>query len=111
MRKANLAVGDLVRERLRRESPEDAKLLARVAQSDLVVVRGVYDHVESVLTGLQMRFTLVEPHQVERLDLNAKQLVIVNCPGNISARGREKLRHLVRPWPWQACSSCAWLLS
>ncbi len=96
MRRANEAAATLVKERLRRENPDAARALAWVGQHDLVVVRGEYDHVESILRALGLRFLLVSPGQVKHLDLTAKQLVIVNCPGTIDGGGRERLARFVR---------------
>lgn len=96
MRRANEAAAALVKERLQHEAPGDARLLAQVGQHDIVVVRGEYDHVETILRALGLRFTVVSPGQVRKLDLNAKQLVLVNCPGNVGAAGRDKLARFVR---------------
>ncbi len=96
MRRANEAAATLVKERLRHENPAAARALAEVGQHDLVVVRGEYDHVESILRALGLRFLLVSPGQIKHLDLTAKQLVIVNCPGTIDAGGRERLARFVR---------------
>ena len=39
----------ITREQLRRDAPEKARTLDEVEQSDVVVVGGIYDHVETVL--------------------------------------------------------------
>ncbi len=51
------AGGRIARDRIAREAPLDAQALADVEASDLVVVGGIYDHVEQVLSALEMPFT------------------------------------------------------
>jgi hypothetical protein len=70
------------KDRMRREAPLDARALEQVEASDIVVVRGIYDHVELVLDALEMPYTPVEPEQVGALPLRAEQLLVVNCPGD-----------------------------
>lgn len=71
------------RERMAREAPLDLAALEAVRSSDIVVVRGTYDHVEWVLESLGLPFTAVEPGQVGSLQLRPEQLLVVNCPGQI----------------------------
>ena len=54
----------VIREELRRESPEDLALLETVRGSDIIVISGEYDHVEDVLDLMGMPHVLIEPHQV-----------------------------------------------
>jgi hypothetical protein len=73
----------MARERIAREAPEDAEVLSRVDAADLVVVTGVYDHVERVLDALETPFTRVAPDQLPEVRLRPEQLLVVNCPGQI----------------------------
>lgn len=77
------AAGRMVRERVRREAPLDAAALETLEASDVVVVRGSYDHVERVLSALGLPFEEVEPGQVGRLALRPEQLLVINCPGHL----------------------------
>lgn len=95
MQKANRAAATVVKERMAKERPEDAKVLQAVEAADIVVVRGQYDRVEDVLRNLGIKHTVVNPHQVGSLNLNAKQLLVVDCPGNIPREGIEKIRKFV----------------
>ena len=63
--------------------------------SDIVVVRGSYDHVERVLDALELPFTAVDPSQVEHLGLRPEQLLVVNCPGNVSSGAVPVIRNFV----------------
>ena len=95
MQKANTAASTVVKERMRAERPADARWLEQVSASDIVVVRGEYDRVEDVLRPLGIKHTVVNPIQVAQLELNARQLLIVDCPGDIGPKGIEKIRKFV----------------
>ncbi len=89
------AAAHITREQLRRDAPERADLLDSVAKSDVVVVRGSYDHVESVLSALEVPHTTVNPEDVGRLRLRPEQLLVVNCPGNVSPTAVARIRAFV----------------
>lgn len=89
------AAAAITREKLRREAPERARALDQVEQSDVVVVGGVYDHVESVLQALGVPHSLVTPQEVDRLALRPEQLLIVNCPGDVSPVALRRIRAFV----------------
>jgi hypothetical protein len=71
------------RQRIARETPLDHEALQQVRSSDIVVVRGTYDHVEWVLAALGLPFVEVEPHRLPEIELRCEQLLVVNCPGHI----------------------------
>jgi hypothetical protein len=81
---------------MRREAPADAAALERVEAADIVVVDGCYDHVEQVLSAIEMPFTRISPDDVAAMRLRPHQLLIVNCPGQIGERGAAKVRSFVR---------------
>lgn len=95
MRAANQAASRVVRARMAEERPTDAKLLREVNESDIVVVAGRYDHVESVLKTLEIRHTVVAASQVAQLELNAKQLLIIDCPGTLDDSAIARVRRFV----------------
>lgn len=77
------------------EAPLDAAALDAVEASDIVVVAGTYDHVERVLDALELPYQAVTPSQVDGLRLHPRQLLVVNCPGNLSRAALERVRHFV----------------
>ena len=81
--------------RMAQENPLSAAALGMVEGSDIVVVRDTYDHVEQVLEALDVPFQAVEIDQFEQVALQPEQLLIINCPGNISSRAVEKVRSFV----------------
>ena len=93
--RAYKAAAHITREQLRRDAPERARALDAVKQSDVVVVAGEYDHVESVLEALEVPHTVIGTSDVERLDLRPEQLLIVNCPGVVSAAAITRIRAFV----------------
>ena len=93
--RAYRAAATITREQLRRDAPERARALDDVEKSDVVVVAGTYDHVESVLGALEVPHTVVGTGDVDRLHLRPEQLLIVNCPGDVSPRAIAQIRAFV----------------
>lgn len=85
----------MTRERMERESPEAAEALAAVEASDIVVVRGQYDHVEVVLEALGLPHQTVDASSLHRLTLRPEQLLVVNCPGQVDPRSIVQIREFV----------------
>lgn len=85
----------MARERIARERPLDADALTRVEASDIVVVSGIYDHVDRVLSALEMPYTRLTPDQLPAIRLRPEQLVVVNCPGQIGDDQVQKVREFV----------------
>ena len=75
-----------------------AALLAAtdVSHASVVVVRGSADHMEQVLQAAKVRFVAVNPDELPELALNAKQVLMVNCTGDMSPKAQER-------WPWRRC--------
>jgi len=93
--RAYKAAAQITREQLRRDAPDKARVLDAVEKSDVVVVRGQYDRVQDVLRALEVEFTVCDPHELERLTLRPEQLLVINCPGQISGAAIAKVRAFV----------------
>jgi hypothetical protein len=89
------AAAEIARKKMERDAPEGAEALKRVDESDIVVVEGQFDSVERVLRALELPFSTVSTGQVERLRLRPEQLLVVNCPGNISSTAVPVIRDFV----------------
>ena len=74
---------EVAEEEIRRDAPLTAEALAEITASDLIVVDGCYDHVERVLTALEVPFKQVSDQQLSDLELTSEQLLIINCPGKL----------------------------
>src|SRR5688500_3050335 len=90
------AAAKILDERMKTQRPEDYAILKAVQGKDVVVVAGSMDHIEQVLAAANIRHTLVQPEQVGRLDHNADQILMVNCPGNIPQAGLQRIEKFVR---------------
>ena len=66
-----------------------------VSHASVVVVRGSADHMEQVLAHAKVDFIAVNPEELPTLALNAKQVLMVNCTGDMSAQARERVRRFV----------------
>jgi hypothetical protein len=66
-----------------------------VSHAKVVVVRGSADHMEQVLTQAKVKFVAVDPEELPELALNAKQVLMVNCTGEMSEQARERVRRFV----------------
>ncbi len=95
MRQANSVASQLVRRRLRSSRPHDLELLENARQAEVIVVRGTFDRVQDVLTALETDHVVLPPRLVAQLPLMSTQTVMVNCPGNMSRAGVDKLRRFV----------------
>jgi len=68
-----------------------------VSHAKVVVVRGSADHMEQVLEHAKVDFVAVNPEELPELALNAKQVLMVNCTGDMSPQARERVRRFVAP--------------
>ena len=94
-RRAYEAGARIARAKMEREAPEQAAALDQIESDDIVVVRGHYDRVEQVLHALRLPHLAVEPDEVGRLRLRPEQLLVVNCPGQLSPRDIPRIRGFV----------------
>ena len=66
-----------------------------VSHADVVVVRGSADHMEQVLAKAKISFVAVNADELPGLALNGKQVLMVNCTGDMSPEARERVRRFV----------------
>ena len=94
-RRAYQVGGRHTRDTIAREDPHTHQVLEQVERSDIVVVRGQYDHVEWVLEALDLPHLAVDPHQLANLSLRPEQLLVVNCPGEVGGTAVAMVRQFV----------------
>jgi hypothetical protein len=92
---ANRAAAILLRERLRRDRPDDYDRLCRIGRRDVLVVQGRYDRVERVLDELEVPYVAVAPGELARARLSGFRALIVNCPGDLGSGGVRAVREFV----------------
>ena len=85
----------LVRERMERENPEDVAILDAVKDSDIICVRGTFDHIHLVLEAISVPFMHVDPSALLRMELKPEQTIYVNCPSSFPREAALKLRKFV----------------
>lgn len=68
---------------------------AEVTKATVVIVRGSADAMEQVLTRAKVSFVLVAPEELAELPLHSKQVVMVNCTGQMSDAARARLKRFV----------------
>ena len=94
--KSEAAASEILHQRLKNESPEQARLLDLVHGKDIVVVAGTMDHVEEVLAAAQLKYTLIQPSEVAQYPLKSNMIVMVNCPGTMPDAGVNRIERFVR---------------
>jgi hypothetical protein len=95
MATANQAAAEVLRSRMEDQRPQDFAYLSRVEKADVIVIAGSMDRVQDVLRAVEVPHLVVEPQDLDKVELSARQLVMVNCPGTLSDAGIEKLRKFV----------------
>ncbi|MFX1275014.1 MAG: hypothetical protein ACFFBP_19290 [Promethearchaeota archaeon] len=95
MEQAYKASSKIMRKRMEKERPEDLELLDKVKDSSIIIVAGEYDKIELVLDLIKVPYILIQPYQVAQIELKPEQILIINCPGNIS-EGLDKIKDFVK---------------
>lgn len=85
----------LVRERLERENPEDVAILDSVKDTDIICVRGTFDHIHLVLQAIGIPFAHVDPSALLRMELSPESTIYVNCPSSFPREAALKLAKFV----------------
>jgi hypothetical protein len=58
-------------------------------------VKGCYDHVEKVLEALELPYTTLVAGQVSGVPLSPRQILVINCPGEVGPEAIRKIRMFV----------------
>ena len=81
---------------MEKERPMDLEILEQVKDSSIIIVAGSYDRVENVLDMIKVPYVLIQTDEVDQIELKSDQILIVNCPGNISDEGLLKIKQFVK---------------
>ena len=94
---ANRAAMDLLRRSLTGSGPSSMGLLKRLRASDVLVVAGHYDRVETILEMMGIRFEVVSVRRLERTEFKGRKVIFVNCTNERPSRGtNSRLREYVK---------------
>jgi hypothetical protein len=96
MRRAYQVSGQVMREELQQERPDDARELDGVTPGEVVVVRGQYDRIEQVLEATLVPFQRTTPTRVAGVDWDRLQVLLVCCPGHLPPDALEAIGPWVR---------------
>jgi Bacterial SH3 domain len=67
----------------------------QVRQASVVVVAGSADHMDQVLKRARVAFVVVNPEDLPELPLHSRQVLMVNCRGDMSQAARDRVRRFV----------------
>ena len=95
MKKAYRIAQELLKDRLKEVNPTAYRELGEVRAADILIVPGIYDHIEDVLRVAGTPHTMVSPEQVDNVTFRPDQVVFVNCPGKVSPTALRKLESFV----------------
>lgn len=69
-------------DRLKRNRPEDAETIAKLAGEDVIVVRGSSDKVGQVLKAIDVEHRQISAEDLASLTLDPRSVLVLNCNGN-----------------------------
>jgi len=69
--------------------------LAQVKHAQVVIVRGSADHMEHVMQKAGANYVVVSPDELPSLPLHSRQVLMVNCRGEMSDAARDRVRRFV----------------
>jgi hypothetical protein len=95
MDRAYKIADELIKDKLKEAAPELAAELEGIEEADILVVRGVHDHIQRVLDLAGTRFALVEPSQIATAELRPDQVMFINCGAKFDKRGLNIVRAFV----------------
>lgn len=95
MEEAYKLANEMVREKLYREDRSNIKVLDGLTDSDVLVIRGSFDHVDQVLYSLNIPFAEIDQSELMAVKLKPHQTVFVNCGSLFSAEMARKLAAFV----------------
>ncbi len=86
---------ELLKDRLKDTSPDTLRELEQIHAADVIVLRGIHDHIEDVFTYAGTPFTAVNPEYLSKAQLRPDQIIFVNCPGKLPPSGFRQITTFV----------------
>ena len=91
MSKAYKVAQEMLKDRLKDVDESMAKEFDEINESDIVIVRGQFDFIEQVFSGIGLKHKAIGAESLDSIELNPEQIVFINCPGNVGPMGLRKL--------------------
>lgn len=88
-------VFSLISGRLANGRPADAEALRSLRPGQIVVLSGIYDHIEAVLGALKVPHVVRSTKEFDSLDLSDVKALLINCPGTLGAGAKGKISKFV----------------
>ena len=82
MPNAYKVANEILRDRMKDKGMFDE--FKELENSDIVVVKGTYDHIERVFNNIGVKFGYVDSVNFDNFNLNPDQIIFINCPGNLT---------------------------
>ena len=95
MQKAYKAAAKMSSKIIEETDPEGYKFLKDVKNSDIIITKGEYDHGQVIFELIGIPFSLIEPDELEKIELRDDQIIFINCPGRLTGRGLERVKSFV----------------
>ena len=95
MDRAYAIADELIKDQLRDKAPEILDAIESMDEADILVVRGVHDHIQQVLNVAGTRFALVEAPSLSAADLRRDQVMFVNCGAKFDRTALSRIRKFV----------------
>ena len=86
---------ELIKDKLRDEAPEVLDAIESMDEADILVIRGVHDHIQQVLNAGGTRFALVDAPTLSEADLRSDQVMFVNCGAKFNRASLSRIRTFV----------------
>ncbi len=80
---------------MEKENLENIAILDSIKDSDLVCVKGTFDHIHLVLEAIEVPFTHIDPKGLQKVELRPEQTVYINCPASFPEDCALKLQKFV----------------
>ena len=95
MKKAYRIAQELLKDRLKDVDPEAYRELKDIKEADVIVIGGIYDFIQNVLSMAGTPHILIDPTGLDHAELRPDQVIFINCPGKLSPLGLRKLKTFV----------------
>lgn len=81
--------GTTVVDRLRKNRPEDARTIERLADDDVIVVKGKSDQISEVLKAIKIKHREIAPEDLAKTKLDPKSVLVLNCNSRLNPYGED----------------------
>ena len=84
---------EMIKDRMKDQGMFDE--FKKLEESDIIVIKGQYDHIENVFRNTGVDFGISSDYGFNGIRLNPDQIIFVNCPGRIGERGLMNIKSFV----------------